>query len=158
MNFPTCSHAPGTILHPLLWANPFGLWEVLLGHSLHQDLENGGHTLIINIKFIIFLNNLGTSWGLFRRLLGISQESWWSPRLYLVWNPEATSSSADGIQNPTGWKGPGGWSLCLQGMQHANHSCQRSGPALPVPQVSLTSGEICSISSAKLHLALCANP
>lgn len=159
MNFPTCSHTYMVPYYILCFELiPFGLWEVLLEPLFASGLGKWGHACSIH-KHKVY-NIFKQPWNILRTFqiaLGYVPGVLVKSQTLLGLESWATSSSADGIHNQRA-----GRDLEAGPSASKGYSMQiiptRALGLWPIPQVSLTSVEICSISSAKLHLALCANP
>lgn len=159
MNFPTCSHTYMVPYYILCFELiPFGLWEVLLEPFFASGFGKWGHTCSIH-KHKVY-NIFKQPWNIlrtFQTALGYLPGVLVKSQTLLGLESWATSSSADGIQNQRAGRDPEAGPSASKGYSMQIILASALG-LRPVPQVSLTSGKICSISSAKLHLAFCANP
>ena len=139
----------------------FWLWEILLEPVFASGFGKRGHAHSVHKhKMYNILNSPGMSSGLFRQPWSISQECCMQSQTPFGLKTSATSSTADRIQSQWAWRdqevdASASWPSRGDSMQITPSSALG---LQPLPQASLTLGNIHSISLAKLHLVLCANP
>ena len=158
MNFPKCSHTKTVPYYvPCFELIPFRFWEVLLEPFIASGFGKWSHACSIHKHKVYIFKQPWNILRTFQIALGYLPGVLVKSQTLLGLESWATSSSADGIQNQRAGRDPEAGPSASEGYSMQIVPASTLG-LQPIPQVSLTSGEIYSISSAKLHLALCANP